>query len=252
VNGSNFIQGSSVQWNSSSLATTYISATQLTAQVPAANLTAGTASVTVYNPTPDGGTSTAQSFTISNSNPAPVLSSISPTSAFAVGTSFTLTVNGSNFVSGSMSVVRWNGNNLATTYVSATQLMAQVPAADISAAGTASVTVFNTTPGGGTSTAQTFTINPVLPSPTITNLNPNIATEGEPAFTLTVNGANFVTGATVYWGTTALDTTVVSAAQITAVVPASLIATAGTADVTVTTGGHVGSIGFHHRCRLVR
>ena len=47
---------------------------------------------------------------------------------------------------------------LTTTYVSATQVKATVPAANIASAGTATVTVFNPTPGGGTSSGLTFTI----------------------------------------------------------------------------------------------
>jgi hypothetical protein len=155
LTGSGFVNGSSVQWNTYSLATTYVSATELTAQVPATDIaTAGTASVTVFNTTPGGGTSAAQTFTINN--PVPALSSLSPNNAAAGGAGFTLTLNGSNFVAGS--VVNWNTNSLVTTYVSATQLTAQVPATDIATAGTASVTVFNATPGGGTSAGQTFSI----------------------------------------------------------------------------------------------
>lgn len=90
-------------------------------------------------------------------NPAPSLASISPSSATAGGASFTLTANGTNFINGS--VINWNGSALSTTYISATQLSASVPAANIASAGTASVTVFTPAPGGGTSTAATFTIN---------------------------------------------------------------------------------------------
>jgi hypothetical protein len=111
--------------------------------------------VTVFTGTPGGGTSNAQTFTINN--PVPTTTSLSPASAIAGGMAFTLTVNGTNFVNGS--TVRWNGSNRATTYVSATQLTASITAADIATAGTISVTVFTGTPGGGTSNAQTFTIN---------------------------------------------------------------------------------------------
>ena len=62
---------------------------------------------------------------------------------------FTLTVNGSGFVYGS--VVRWNGSDRPTTFVSAAQLKAEIPASDFPAAGTATVTVFSPAPGGGLS-----------------------------------------------------------------------------------------------------
>jgi hypothetical protein len=164
VSGANFISGSIIKWNGTNLATTYVNATQLTAVVPSANISAsGTATVTVFNATPGGGTSNSLSFTISAANnPVPVITSINPTSAIAGGSSFILTVSGTNFISGS--IIKWNGTNLATTYVNATQLTAVVPSANISASGTATVTVFNATPGGGTSNGLTFTINAAVPT----------------------------------------------------------------------------------------
>src|SRR5262247_1008245 len=63
------------------------------------------------------------------SNPAPTLTSISPTTAIPGGTGFTLTVNGTNFTA--TSVLNWNGSPRGTTFVSASQLTAQIPSADI-------------------------------------------------------------------------------------------------------------------------
>ena len=100
----------------------------------------------------------------------------------------------------------------------------------IATAGTVNVTV---TTSGGTSAAKTFTINPA--APTITALSPSSATAGGAAFTLTVTGTNFISGATVKWGTTSLTTTVSSTTTVTAPVTAAMIATAGTVNVTVTT-----------------
>src|SRR5665811_1825285 len=115
-------------------------------------------------------------------NPVPTTTSLSPNSATAGDSGFTLTVNGTNFVAGS--VVKWEGADRTTTYVSATRLTASIPASDIVTAGTASVTVFNPTPGGGTSNAQTFTINSQNPVPTTTSLSPTSKIAGQPAFTL--------------------------------------------------------------------
>jgi hypothetical protein len=83
-------------------------------------------------------------------NPVPLINQPLVPDAVAPGaTGFTLTVNGSGFVSGS--VVDWNGSPLVTTFVNSSQLTASVPAADIAAASTASVTVFSPAPGGGLS-----------------------------------------------------------------------------------------------------
>ncbi len=70
--------------------------------------------------------------------------------------------------------------------------------------------------------------------PSITQLNPNAATAGGAAFVLTVNGTNFGTKAVVNWNGAAQTTTYVSSTQLTASVPASMIAASGTAQVTVT------------------
>jgi hypothetical protein len=234
VNGSNFINGSVVQWNGVSRTTTYGSASQLTASITAADIaTAGTASVTVVNAAPGGGTSNAQTFTISNSNPVPVILHISPTTRKAGGAAFKLIVKGSGFSSGF--VVQWNGVSRTTKFVSPTKLTAAIPAADIAVAGTAQVTVFDTTPGGGTSTAQTLTIN--NPRPTTTSLSPKKAYTGRAAFTLTVKGSGFNSSSVVQWNGVSRTTTFVSSTRLTAEIPAADIATAGTVPVTVSTPG---------------
>lgn len=97
--------------------------------------------------------------------PTPTTTSLSPNSGVEGGSSFTLTVNGTNFFN-TLSTVRWNGSNRTTTYVSNTQLTATINAADIAAAGTASVDV-STTGAAAVSNAQTFTINSAV-TPLIT------------------------------------------------------------------------------------
>jgi hypothetical protein len=65
VGGTDFIASSTVIWNESALATTYVSSTSLTAVVPASDLlSAGSAMITVENPSPGGGTSNGKSFTV--------------------------------------------------------------------------------------------------------------------------------------------------------------------------------------------
>jgi hypothetical protein len=156
VNGTGFISTSVVNWAGSPRATTFVSETEITATINAADIAkAGTFKVTVTNPAPGGGTSAASNFVVNN--PAPTLTSISPNSATHGGPAFTLTANGTGY--GSVSVIEWNGKKLTTTYVSNIKLTAPVPATDIKTAGSAAVTVVNPTPGGGTSAPQTFTIN---------------------------------------------------------------------------------------------
>ena len=98
-----------------------------------------------------------QSFVTGTLAPAPVITSLSPSSASAGGTGFVLTVAGRGFVSGS--VVRWNGSDRSTTFVSDTELRATISAGDLSA-GTPSISVFSPPPGGGISNPLRFTVVP--------------------------------------------------------------------------------------------
>jgi hypothetical protein len=88
--------------------------------------------------------------------PNPTNTSISPTTRTAGSGAFTLTVTGTNFENGD--IVRWNGVNRTTTFVSAIQLTAAIAGPDVATAGNANVTVYRTC-NTSTSSAQTLTIN---------------------------------------------------------------------------------------------
>jgi hypothetical protein len=224
VNGTGFSAGSTIRWNTVTLSTRFVSATQLTATVPATLIaSAGTTPVTVVT---GGVTSNAVNFTVIA---PPVISNLSPSAATAGGPAFTLTVNGSGFASGA--IVRWNQTSLATSFVSANRLTAPVLASLIASVGTAQITVSS---GGVISNAVTFTI---VAGPAIGALIPPSTAAGGPAFTLTITGSGFASGAVVHWNSTQLQTVVVSAGQITASVTANLIATVGSAQITVVSGG---------------
>jgi hypothetical protein len=93
----------------------------------------------------------------------PQVSSVSPGTAVAGGPSFTLTVNGLNFVP--TTTVLWNDNiSLTTTYVSSTVLKAEVPASLI-----ASPTTVGISPSPLVSI--NFGINFTITAPTLTGNN---------------------------------------------------------------------------------
>lgn len=233
VSGTNFVPGATVQWNGSNRITTFGSDTQLTAQIPAQDIAAaGTATVRVVNPAPGGGASNSVNFTISTPSPIPRITSINPTSIMGGSNDFTLTVNGTNFAQ--TSVIRFNGNPLETTFVSNSQLTALVTAANIATPGTASITVFTPSPGGGTSNALLLTINvPPNPVPSITALNPSAVMSGGASFTLTVTGAGFVQASVVRFNNADRATTFVSATELRATIQAGDIINGGTAAITV-------------------
>jgi len=167
VMGSNFVNGSVVNWNGSPRATTFGSSNQLTAAISAADAAfPGTARISVSNLSGSAPSNTV-SFTMITpvtGLPLPVISSLSQTSVTAGSPTFDLVVAGNSFVP--CSAVQWDGVTQPTTFVSSTQLTATIPAADFFTAGpgttarNVNVTVFTLAPGGGSSGAILFTINP--------------------------------------------------------------------------------------------
>ncbi|HLY63276.1 MAG TPA: SBBP repeat-containing protein [Terriglobia bacterium] len=183
VNGSNFDPSSVVRWNGSDRTTTFRRTDLLSVIIPAGDIiAAGTDAVTVFNPSPRGGTSNSLTFTVVQPNPIPIATALSPAGANPGSAGFTLTVSGSNFVSNS--VVRWNQGDRQTTFVSSNQLQAAITAADVASSGTAQVTVFNPSPSGGTSNIVNFTISSG-PAVTLSPLTLSFATQ-----VVTTNSAN--------------------------------------------------------------
>jgi len=165
-------------------------------------------------------------------NAPPVLAGMTPNSAPAGGSDLAITIQGANFAC-AVSVAYWNGTPLHTSYVSPTQLAAVVPAALTATPGVASVTVINQATGGGSSAPAPFTVAAALP-PVMAAVTPNSAPAGGGAVTITIQGSNFLPGAsTAYWNGIPIATTYVSPTQLTAVVSAALIATPGAASVSV-------------------
>lgn len=64
VTGSDFAPGATVKWNGADRETTYISPNTLTAEIPAGDLQGTEAQITVFNPSPGGGSSETLKFTI--------------------------------------------------------------------------------------------------------------------------------------------------------------------------------------------
>jgi len=82
---------------------------------------------------------------------------LAPASILAGSGDTTLTVDGSNFVDGAQ--VYWNGAARATTFVSAAQLTAVIPAADLASVSANAVTAVNPNSGGTPSNALTVNVH---------------------------------------------------------------------------------------------
>jgi len=123
-------------------------------------------------------TAGCETFTVNQSgaaasNPAPAITSLTPTGTTAGSAQFTLTVNGTGFIA--TSSVNFNGHAVNTTYMNATQLTAVIPAADVASAATVPVTVTNPSPGGGTSAPANFVISAGTSVP-VASLSPSSLT----------------------------------------------------------------------------
>ncbi|GAA4353623.1 hypothetical protein GCM10023185_14450 [Hymenobacter saemangeumensis] len=132
---------------------TVVNATTITFTVPA-SAASGTIAVT----TPGGTATSTGTFTVTPAVPAPTITSFSPARAVA-GMGFTLTVNGTNLVAGT--VINFNGNNYTGMVLgsSGTGYSVVIPASGVPAPGTYPITATN---GGGTSMALSFIV--VAPS----------------------------------------------------------------------------------------
>jgi hypothetical protein len=112
-------------------------------------------------------------------NPVPLINQpLVPAATAPGGPGFTLTVNGTGFVSGAQ--VNWNGSARATTFISSSQLTVSILASDIAVASTASVTVVNPSPGGGTSNVVFFPIT--IPASSVSFTTSENASGNTPVF----------------------------------------------------------------------
>ncbi len=176
MNGVGFVAQTKVQWNgktcpistsaSTSSCTTTITldannnVTSVIANIPASFISKpGTASINTINPasgTGNNGLSNTLTFIIENPpNPVPTVTSVSPTCA-TVGSGLSLTVNGTNFLTGpttttpaQVSTVIWTLGGSQGQFttpaatITSTQITVPIPSADTGVAGNATVAVSN-------------------------------------------------------------------------------------------------------------
>jgi hypothetical protein len=189
-------------------------------------------------------------------NTGATVTNISPTGVAAGSGQFLLTVNAipaNGFQTNS--VVRWNGNNMATTFVDTTTLTAMIPANLVTTAGVAYVNVLTPQSGtgnNGLSNTEGFNIyGSPNPLPTLTSVAPNSAPAcgtncANVSVNITVTGTNFLP-TTNNGGTlvtfqdlltplqqpAALVISKFSSTQITAAIPGTYLANNDTAMIVV-------------------
>jgi hypothetical protein len=219
------VADSVARWNGFDRDTNYVSATKLEVSILASDLAQqGTYELSVHSPAPGGGTSQMATFTVAPPpNPAPVTTALSPGSRAAESTAFTLTVQGSDF--SETSVVRWNGKDRPTTFVSSSKLTANIPASDIAVPGSASISVFTPAPGGGTSAELTFAIT--NPKPAITSVTQQSLVAGDNAGgrEVVIRGKGFLPATTIRIGMVTRTATYISPTEVRFYLTAEEVAT---------------------------
>ena len=147
------------------------------------------------------------------------------TQSLGAGSTLAITAFGTGFLPDS--TLRWNGSPLTATLVGATQLTASVPAGLVSGTDSATVSVVSS---GIISNCVSAS---VPPPPLIVSARPNRVDAAGASFTVTVSGAGFLLGSVVMWAGASLATTLQNAGQLSALVPAGLIASSGAYSLTV-------------------
>ena len=225
MTGSNFNNNSKVSFGSVVLSPTTVTSNSISVTVPAyATANAGVVDVKVMGDS----ISAPLQFTINN--PLPSVVALSQQTAMLNGASFPLDITGTNFVT--TTTVSLGGQSLVPTTVSPTRLTVLVPTTLLAAANIMPLTVVNASPGGGSSNALNFTVlNPV---PVLSSFSVPSVLVDSPDLALTINGSNFVAGATVSFGGTALTPTALTATQIAVLVPRAAFTTGTVLSVTAT------------------
>jgi hypothetical protein len=245
VNGTGFVVGAVVQWGSIPRDTTFVSDAKLTAVIKADDIAfQGDFLVTVSNPSP-GSLSNAVTFTVDE---AASITSISPSPITAGDPDFTLIVSGLGFEPGDQ--IQWNnqrdssGNPVfkQTSFLSSTELHAQILAADIAQGAPDSgwsVLIYdsdgNPLPGAG---AVVTSLNP---QPLIYSFSPSSAFPGDRGLELTIRGSGFVQpvvtnnipGTSVLWNGSERSSTIISSQLLVVTINAGDVGTPGQGALTV-------------------
>jgi 6-phosphogluconolactonase (cycloisomerase 2 family) len=231
--GSNFTTSSVINFNGTDILTLYFGQNLVFGLAPAGGVsTPGNITVTVTtasNNVPGGGTSNPATISVTPAVIPISVSNITPSSAMAGGAGLILTVLGNGFVTGSQ--VTFNLQDVATTFMSSTELMATISGSAIALAGNPYVIVVN--PGGAASTPITFTI--FNPPPATATITPQVLQAGSNALTLNVTGTSFAPNSIVLVNGGMRSTTYRNSSQVQATLLPSDLQQSATLNIAVST-----------------
>lgn len=230
LTGTGFVPETAVTWRNAPLATTYVSATEVKAVIPAADLTKPTTQyVEVINPTPGGGLGGSLPFAVYY--PTPVITSLHPSSVVVGSGDFTLSVFGRHFTSDCIILIDFSGGRAyaKTTIISPTELQTVMSNTQLTAGGYAHIFVERQ---GAASLSAPLPFTFFAPAPTIAGLFPNTLQAGGKTTTIKVTGQQF-DNAALLWDGHELRLTQGGDTFLRGTVPASKIAQSGTVQINV-------------------
>jgi hypothetical protein len=236
IRGSGFQSGAVASFGGVEAATAFVDANTLTATVP--ELSAGRQDVMVTNPNGTSYTS-AGMFQVLAGQPVPVITGFSPAALIAESgipgfdRPLSVTILGSGFAA--YDTVEINGQPTDSALLDASDLQATIPAALTGQTGSMPITVVSPYTGASNSLSLPM-VNPV---PVIQSTLPEVFVTGSSSTGLGVYGTAFVAGSVVQWNGQNLPTYLVGGETgsgeetVNTTAPASLLASTGTATITV-------------------
>jgi trimeric autotransporter adhesin len=225
ITGTGFVAGSHVTLGTGFVAqTTVVSPTEVRFTLQATQVPhGGFAQVSVL--TPDNVESNVLPLTLAN--PAPVVTSSTPTQALVEQDSLVVHLTGTGFVRATRGYV--NGNERTTRRMGPTQVDVVLTAADLASTGTRTVSVVNLTPGGGGAGVQLPVVNPL---PAVTAVSPAQAPAAQDSLVVRLTGTGFVPATEVRLDGSPRPSRRISPTQVEAVLTADDLSRPGTYDLT--------------------
>lgn len=155
ITGTGFTEESVIRVDGVDVDTAFEGEDTLTAEIPTSVMQdVGEHEITVFNPTPGGGETAAEIFTVEYADPTIV--SLTPDTVAEDGGAITVTITGTGFAAASQA--KFDGSNRTTNFISDTEIEIELLSGDVDDVGTFDITVVNPTPGGGTSNAEPFDV----------------------------------------------------------------------------------------------
>jgi YVTN family beta-propeller protein len=220
--GNNFNLTSVINFGGNLHSPTTVEPTQMTLRIGAGELRAGDVPVSITNPPPGGGTSDVLTFRVlDNTNPVPVITSVTPSDVAAGTASVNVVLVGSGFIP--TTSVKIGGTTMAAT-ITPNRIDFTVGADLLRNAASLAGLVTNSAPGGGTASFSLSVLNPV---PSVTSFSPTHVEAGTASVEIRVRGLRFVDSSRVLVEGTPVTTRFIDATDLRATVAEGLLRTPG-------------------------